>query len=115
MRNLIATFLIIATVLLCATPSYGQDVINKLGRGVANLFTGWIEFPKEIINVTSSDGDVKGLFVAPIVGLWKALGRTFVGLYEIVTFPIPLPAGYEPIVYPEYVIGEDDLMTLGDD
>jgi putative exosortase-associated protein (TIGR04073 family) len=41
------------------------------------------------------------------VGLGKGLGHTLLrmgtGVYEVVTFPFPLPEGYRPIVEPEFV------------
>ena len=30
------------------------------------------------------------------------IGRELVGVYEIVTFPLPLPRGYKPIMKPEW-------------
>ena len=87
--------------------SYAQGPMTKLGRGAANVLTGWIEIPKEIVTVTEDEGDIRGLFVAPLTGLWKALVRTTAGVYEVLTFVIPVPADYEAVVYPESVISSD--------
>lgn len=103
MRKVIIFALLLAFVGLMAECAEAEGPITKLGRGLANTLTGWYEIPKEMMSVTETDGDMKGLFVAPFVGLWKGLVRTGAGLYEILTFPIPLPADYEPVVYPEYV------------
>ncbi len=35
-------------ILNMATPSYAQDATKKLGRGLVNILTGWIELPKNI-------------------------------------------------------------------
>nr|MBP6943473.1 exosortase system-associated protein, TIGR04073 family [Candidatus Omnitrophota bacterium] len=44
-----------------------------------------------------------GLTVGTIKGLGLGLVRTGAGIYEAVTFPFPIPEGYEPIVKPEFV------------
>lgn len=82
---------------------YAGDPIRKLGRGVANTATGWIELPKEIMLETERSGDIGGLIVAPFKGIAKAIGRTLVGIYDVATFLIPLPRYYEPLIEPELV------------
>ena len=92
-------------MLLCMMTSicFAQDAFTKLGRGVANTLTGWIELPKNIYN-TSVEGNA---FTGMTLGLAKGAGMTFVrtgaGIYEIATFPFPLPENYRPILEPEYV------------
>jgi putative exosortase-associated protein (TIGR04073 family) len=82
----------------------GKRPLTKLGRGLANIFGGWAEIPKEFY-ARSKDSDTLGaiLFTAPVVGIAKAVGRTAVGFFETATFFLPIPADYEPIVEPEYV------------
>lgn len=45
------------------------------------------------------------------IGLAKGLGmsviRTGAGIYDAVTFPFPVPQDYEPLLEPEYVLGEE--------
>jgi putative exosortase-associated protein (TIGR04073 family) len=36
-------------------------------------------------------------------GMVKALVRSLAGVYEIVTFPLPVPSDYKPILEPEFV------------
>ncbi len=75
----------------------------KLVRGVANLATGVGEIPKQIYLVGQREGWVQGAFRGPLEGLGMFLARTVTGAYDVVTFPIPLPSGYQPVLLPEYV------------
>ena len=76
---------------------------DKLVRGLANFFTGFIEIPRNISNTTQERSLLEGW----TVGLAKGVGytglRMLSGVYETVTFPFPVPRNYEPIIRPEYV------------
>ena len=78
----------------------GQSAGDKLMRGLTNTVTGVLEVPRHISHTT----ETQGLLTGVTVGLGKGLGygvlRTLVGLYEVVTFPIPVPEGYAPIIQP---------------
>lgn len=84
-----------------------QEVVagmsNKFVRGVANVATGWMEFPKQIVITFKDDGIAKGIFVGPLKGVGMTLVRTVSGVGEIVTFFHPFPGFYEPYFEPEYV------------
>lgn len=75
---------------------------NKLVRGVANVATGWFEFPKQIAITFMDDGITKGIFVGPLKGIGMTLVRTGAGVVETATFFIPAPGFYEPLFSPEY-------------
>ena len=83
-----------------AAHALGSTAGDKLTRGLANTIQGVFEVPRNISNTTQTQGLLTGL----TVGLGKGLGygvlRMLVGLYEVVTFPIPVPAGYAPIIHP---------------
>ncbi len=85
------------------TLCWAEDPFTKLGRGVANTLTGWVEIPKNIYSTSVEDNAFSGL----TLGLAKGIGMTFVrtgtGIYEVVTFPAPLPEDYKPVLEPEYV------------
>jgi putative exosortase-associated protein (TIGR04073 family) len=76
---------------------------SKLGRGMANLGMGWMEFGKQIYVVGEEEGWLWGLSRGPIDGLGMTLARTVGGIYEILTFPIPIPSQYQPLIHPPYV------------
>lgn len=97
------TALLVVALLTISTPSYAQDAFKKLGRGVVNTFTGWIEVPKGIVDESKESNVFTGLTVGTIKGFGLGLVRTGAGIYEALTFPFPIPEGYEPIVKPEFV------------
>ena len=71
---------------------------TKLGRGVSNFFLGWLEIPLNVHKrYTTSDTVGSGL-AGTAVGIFKGAVRTGVGLYETVTFFLPLPENFEPIL-----------------
>lgn len=75
----------------------------KFVRGLANLTTGLGEFPKQIYLVGKKEGWVQGAFRGPFEGLGMVIARTLAGAYEVLTFPVPVPSGYQPMLLPEYV------------
>ncbi len=104
-RLLTMTILVLVVVGLLAVsvPSYAQGALNKLGRGIVNTFTGWLEIPKGVVDESKANNVFTGLTVGTIKGLGLGLVRTGAGIYETLTFPFPIPEGYEPIVKPEFV------------
>jgi putative exosortase-associated protein (TIGR04073 family) len=95
-------FAVMAIMIVCAT-SYAQDPFTKLGRGVANTLTGWVELPKNVYATSVEDNAFTGMTLGLAKGAGMTLVRTGAGIYEIVTFPFPLPENYKPILEPEYV------------
>ena len=76
---------------------------KKLGRGLVNLITGWVEVSKRITETAREKGTAAGLTWGLIRGIGYGFVRTAAGLYEVVTFPFPAPPDYLPIIQPEYV------------
>ncbi len=79
-----------------------NNAFRKLGRGFANVLFGIVEVPNQISKVTDKQGGGAGC----TYGVGKGIGRWFwrevVGVYEVVTFPVPAPKGYRPIIHPEF-------------
>jgi putative exosortase-associated protein (TIGR04073 family) len=87
-----------------ATPQEVADGMGtKFTRGIANVITGWWEFPKQIYLTTKDDGWAKGTTVGPFKGVVMTLTRTAAGAAELVTFFVPYPGFYEPYFDPPYV------------
>ena len=79
--------------------------LTKLGRGIANLLTGWIEFPVTVSQSAHDRGYITGIYYGVPTGIVRTILRTVAGVYEIVTFPFPFPNEYgDPIVEPEFVM-----------
>ncbi|NUP88199.1 MAG: exosortase system-associated protein, TIGR04073 family [Candidatus Sumerlaeia bacterium] len=85
--------------------TFGRQ-LHKLGRGLLNTLTGFLEVPKRIAQVWRDTDPVTGAVVGTIEGLGWGVARTATGIYDVVTFPIPVPANYEPMMQPEYVLPE---------
>ena len=86
--------------------AWAQDPIHKMGRGLVNVLTGWIELPKQVHLGSQEDNPVVGLGRGLLKGAGLMLLRGGVGLYEAVTFPLPYPkdfaSPYEPMELPDY-------------
>ena len=95
--------LIAALALTASAVCFAQDPFTKLGRGVANTLTGWVELPKNIYSTSVEDNALAGATLGLAKGAGMTIVRTGAGIYEIATFPFPLPENYKPILEPEYV------------
>jgi len=95
MKKVIAILLI---TMLAASSVYADGPVDKLGRGLANIVTS----PFELAKGMADEGDENGMFAGWTVGILKGLigvvKRAGVGAFETVTFPVPVPAGYKPIL-----------------
>jgi len=81
---------------------------TKLGRGILNVATCWMEVPNQIENRIAEDGPGAGGTVGVFEGIGMTVARAVVGVYEIATFPIPLPDDYEPILKdPAYFLNSE--------
>ncbi len=100
--------LLIAVVIisnLIIAPCFA-DPLRKLGRGLVNIVTGVVEIPKKVILISKNDSLSRGLTWGLVKGTAVGVLRTASGIYETVTFPIPAPAEYEPMIHPEFVFEE---------
>jgi len=108
-RRAISAALICGGLLLgMATPAYAESgdagrAFQKLTRGAINTITGWVEIPKRIQETSQSSGALAGFTWGLLRGLGHGFVRTAAGLYEVFTFPVAAPPGYEPVIQPEYV------------
>lgn len=80
----------------------GQNALRKLGRGVANVLFGIVEVPNQVTKTTAAHGGGAGVTYGVGKGVVRWIGREFAGAYDIVTFPIPFPRGYKPVMRPEF-------------
>jgi putative exosortase-associated protein (TIGR04073 family) len=87
--------------------SYQRNVAQKAGNGLANLTTGALEIPKNIINISNSSNIVYGVFGGMLKGTINMVGRMGVGLVDLVTAPIPT----QPIVQPLLIWDDFDTDT----
>lgn len=75
-----------------------HPVVEKLARGTGNLFFGWMEVPLTIQKRYSTTDAATSLLNGTAIGAVKGVVRTGVGAYEILTFWLPYPPRYAPIL-----------------
>lgn len=89
------------------SPALSDRISGKLIRGMVNLSTGWIEVPRQIYEVGSHEGWVRGMLRGPFDGIGMFFARTVAGAVETATFAVPLPT-YEPLLTPAYAWESED-------
>src|SRR3989441_10642329 len=101
-RNSILFVLAGACVLAFASPAGAQSAGHKFGRGLADVTTGVLELPGNAMVETEKHGAAAGVPIGIAKGLGMIVSRELVGVYEVVSAPFPVPAGYRPPISPEY-------------
>ena len=76
--------------------------LRKLQRGFLNAALSPLEIAHALSEEKKTDSIVPTWATALGRGSVFAVGRVLAGAYEIATFPLPLPSGYQPLVYPEF-------------
>ena len=72
--------------------------LRKLGRGVCNVVTFPFEIPYQIGRTNRTDGPFAAFTYGAVKGVVMTGLRAVVGVYEVISFPFPLPEGYKPIL-----------------
>ena len=74
---------------------------DKAGRGLSNVTLGFlVEWPKTVVLESEARGPAFGATVGLIKGMGLGVGRTLLGVYELVTFPLPNGGDYAPVMEP---------------
>jgi putative exosortase-associated protein (TIGR04073 family) len=68
---------------------------------LAAMTTGFLEIPGNIVKETRAQGAI-GFPIGLATGLGMTVTRELVGVYEFLSAPFPVPAGFQPILQPEY-------------
>ena len=100
-RRLAVAALALALLALPGTAG-AQTAARKVGRGLAAMTTGFLEVPGNIVKTSRERGYGWGFTLGFVQGLGMIVVRELVGVYEFVSCPIPVPAGFEPIIEPEF-------------
>lgn len=101
---------ILLSLLVLAQPAFAAPAmeakgtaLRKLQRGVINMALSPIELSHELHKEKRKDGYLPSWVSGLGRGSVFTMGRALSGAYDLLTFPVPLPGGYEPLVYPELV------------
>ena len=99
----------ITVILFCAllesqtananSQEYPSCFTSNVSQGVANIVTGFIEIPKNIINISHDQNIFLGLSWGTLRGVIHAVSRTVVGGAELISSPF----ASEELISPAYV------------
>jgi putative exosortase-associated protein (TIGR04073 family) len=101
MRQFLAIPFVLALLALAA-PAAADGPGDKFGRGMSNLGLGIMELPAQMVAEGESGGPLWAFSLGFAKGIGRFVTRELVGVYEVATFPAPVPRGYRPILSPEY-------------
>jgi putative exosortase-associated protein (TIGR04073 family) len=104
MRNSLSLWAVATGLVVLATGCAGPE--RKLGRGILNAteFARQGEIQRSMEQAALWENTEAAYTTGFIRGFNRSLARTAVGVYEIVTFPIP---DYDPVFLPEYPVYPD--------
>lgn len=112
MRKILVSLLAVVAILLSTAVSYAasneliEGMVAKLWRGVVNTFTGWVEFPAQIVKgynegfMDNEDDKIGGAIVGILDGIGHSAGRTLSGVTDIIGFWAAGPRTNEGIGLP---------------
>lgn len=91
---------------------------QKLERGVVNIVTSPVEIPKEIRRYWIMGSEktyhiIVWVFAGTIKGFISTLERAGSGVWDVVSFPVKVPANYEPLLRPDYVFEDWPKRKIG--
>jgi putative exosortase-associated protein (TIGR04073 family) len=96
------TLAMFVTTFATAAQAQEQTAARKFGRGLAGLTLGILELPGNIVEESRANGALSAMTVGVVMGVAKVPARTVIGAYELLSAPFPLPAGFEPLMSPEF-------------
>ncbi len=107
--------IILVSLVLCVTASAreietglsARGASEKLMRGFENLAGATLEVPGTVMRRTRQDGMFTGLTLGMVDGVLNTVKRAFAGIWEVATFPVPVPEGYDPILSRPDFLGMD--------
>lgn len=101
--SLILSIFIFFSSQAVAADSYFSNSSEKLVSGIANVATGWVELPKNIILTSQNEGPLYGITVGTAMGIMHTVGRSVVGVLDAVTFFIPTkPSVNPPFIWQDF-------------
>lgn len=81
-----------------------NKMLHKAGRGVVNVLTCWVEWPRNVASEWDKTDPVSGIVVGTVKGIGWGFARFATGVYDVVTFPFPVPENYQAMIQPEFII-----------
>jgi putative exosortase-associated protein (TIGR04073 family) len=98
-KKSIAALLVIIMVAFTASAGYCETpAFRKFRRGFCNILTSHLELVHQMEKEGAKGGTGRAMTLGVFNGISMTTMRMLAGVYEVVTFPIPAPAGYKPIL-----------------
>ena len=95
------TVFFLVFLMLGTSMAWADDAIIKLSRGVENIATSPAEFPIQYLELDHQGRSVAVVALAGTFnGLFYTLGRILGGSIEVITFLLPAPPDYKPLMNP---------------
>jgi len=95
----------VAALLMFGPFAYAKDdPFMKLARGIVNLATSPGEYILQTVTLMKDHDPLTAYCGGFLKGTYRTLERIGVGVYDIVTFPVPVPKGYRPVIEPPTVM-----------
>jgi putative exosortase-associated protein (TIGR04073 family) len=104
MKRLVVALLFLGFAGLCRAdihdpPSNQYGPTRKLGRAISNILYGWSEVPVTIAETNTKEGNSAAASYGVVRGLGRGGMRTAAGIFELLTWPVPLVRGsYYPVL-----------------
>ena len=104
MKTFIAAVLLLGLAAPCRAdihdpPSNDYGPTRKLGRGISNLLFGISELPNTVALVNEREGNSAAAGYGVVRGVGRSVMRIQAGLFEILTWPVPVVRGtYYPVL-----------------
>lgn len=84
----------------------GNPSVRRLNRGFQNTVLGWAELPQGIREIGERHGVGAAATWGLVFGSGRAIQRTAIGIFEVLTFPFGFGQGNKPLIEPEYVLSK---------
>jgi putative exosortase-associated protein (TIGR04073 family) len=109
MRRVIVALIVLAIGISASGAVFAvEGPVKKLSRGFANVTTSPWEMVDGWKDKTKESGFFAGAIWGTASGVVNTCKRAAVGVYEVATFPLAYPKGYEPILDdPEFFFDKD--------
>ena len=107
--SLMKRLLLLALLILVSQNAFSAEIessgpLRKLQRGFVNIALCPMDITTELAKEKSENSDL--MLPSYVSGAFRGVafagGRALAGVYDIVTFPIPFPKEYAPLVQPEF-------------
>jgi len=83
-----------------AAAAHDATAGTKLGNGLGNALTGWMEVPRKMSEVSTEKDAFAGITIGTLTGAVHGIGRTAAGVLDTASFVDP---PYDkPIMQPNY-------------